>query len=50
MSLIKETPAAKFDRKQLWSAYHAIKDPHATFSIYIKANKVIINQKKTIQK
>jgi len=50
IDLIKETPAGAFDRKQLWSAYHAIKDPHATFSIYIKANKVIINQKKTIQK
>jgi len=49
IDLIKETPAGAFDRKLLWQEYHAIKDPHATFSIYIKANKVIISQKKTLK-
>lgn len=43
--LIKESPASVFDAKKLWQEFSRLKDPHATFTIHIKAKRVIINQK-----
>ena len=43
--LLKESPASVFDAKALWKEYSKMKDPHGTFSIHIKARRVIINQK-----
>ena len=42
IELLKESPAAVFDKKKLWAEYRKITDPHAMFAIHIKANKVII--------
>lgn len=42
MDLMKESPAGMFDRNKLWEEYKQIKDPQAMFTIYIKANKVVI--------
>jgi len=41
--LIRESPAAVFDYKKLWNEYNKLKDPHATFTIHIKAKKIIIS-------
>ena len=43
--LLKESPASVFDAKALWKEYSKMKDPHGTFSIHIKAKRVIMNQK-----
>ena len=43
--LIKESPASVFDAKKLWQEFSRLKDPYATFTIHIKAKRVIINQK-----
>ena len=42
--LMKESTASIFDIKKLWNIYKDIKDPHATFAIYIKARKIIITK------
>ena len=43
--LIKESPASVIEAKKLWQEFSRLKDPHATFTIHIKAKRVIINQK-----
>ncbi len=43
--LIKESPASAFDFKKLWDEYNKLKDPHATFTIHIKAKSIKINMK-----
>ena len=42
IELIKESPAAVFDKKKLWEEYRKITDAHAMFAIHIKARKIII--------
>ena len=42
MDLLKESPAAVFDKKRLWEEYRKINDAHAMFAIHIKAMKIII--------
>ena len=42
MDLLKESPAAVFDKKRLWEEYRKINDAHAMFAIHIKAQKIII--------
>ncbi len=42
MELIKESPASMFDKKKLWNEYKKITDPHATFAIHVKAQKIVI--------
>ena len=42
MDLLKESPAAVFDKKKLWEEYRKITDAHAMFAIHIKAMKIII--------
>ena len=43
--LIKESPASSFDFKKLWEEYNKLKDPHATFTIHIKAKCIKINMR-----
>ena len=45
IELFKESSASIFDGDNLWNTYKNIKDQHATFTIYIKARKVILTQK-----
>ena len=42
IELIKESPAAVFDKKKLWEEYRKITDAHAMFAIHVKARKIII--------
>ena len=48
--LIKESPASIFDVNNLWSIYSKLQSPHATFSIHIKARRVIIADKAQVKK